>query len=185
MNKMAKGAIATAAGVVLLIGGGGTLAQWNVDRNSEAGTIASGNMTLSATDGKWTTASGQVIEAKALANFKIVPGDVLTYSQEITADLVGQNLKAKLAVTGTGANGTGELAFAAGTFDVGQVELSNIRGEVDEDGTLLPGRTEALASAKFTFHGDSRTSGEASMNSEYKFTDVAFELDQVIPTPAQ
>ncbi|WP_323960999.1 alternate-type signal peptide domain-containing protein [Arthrobacter sp. JZ12] len=99
MNKMAKGAIATAAGVVLLIGGGGTLALWQTDAEAEAGTITAGNMTLSAQgEGVWTVNGGT--QPIKIGEYPIVPGDTVTFTQTLTADLDGQNLVANLSVSG-------------------------------------------------------------------------------------
>lgn len=105
MNKMTKGALATGLGVAVLVGGGGTLAWWNVTADAEnAGTIVAGNMALDATAaGKWTNAKDKTT-ALDIAEYRVVPGDVLTFTQPVNVELVGDLLTANLAVTEQVAN---------------------------------------------------------------------------------
>ncbi len=98
MNKLVKGAIATGAGVILLVGGGGTLATWNQGQSASMGQVVSGDLNLevnTATDkGHWTNASGITINA---ATYKAVPGDVLTYTQDLKMTLAGDRMRGRLA----------------------------------------------------------------------------------------
>ena len=97
MNKLTKGAIATAAAVILLMGGAGTLASWNSSANAGSSqTITAGALKVTAnTDGVWKSGTTTITPS----TFKIVPGDSITYTQ--TFDLVasGDNLLFTLAVT--------------------------------------------------------------------------------------
>lgn len=174
MNKMAKGAIATAAGVVLLVGGGGTLAVWNVEQNANAGKIASGNMQLTAGDGVWTV-NGDTVEAADLSSYLIVPGDELTYAQEVTATLVGENLEADLTLANEDGINDG---FLADTYETSPVTLTTADEEPLE--TLTEGETTVTAEVTFTFNTSAQ--GQESANATYDFSGVAFMLDQVDPT---
>lgn len=89
MNKLTKGAIAAAAGVALLLGGGGTLAYWNASTSVGAGTIQSGNLAVATSGtGSWEDANGAI----DLGTFFAVPGDVLTFEQDLTITASGDNL---------------------------------------------------------------------------------------------
>lgn len=99
MNKLTKGAIAGAAGIALLLGGAGSFALWNADATASAGTITSGTLALvsNSTDpnGAWSNATGSIA---SIANYKAVPGDVLTLTKKIDVTAIGDNLNATLAV---------------------------------------------------------------------------------------
>lgn len=179
MNKMAKGAIATAAGVVLLIGGGGTLALWETRKDSDAGQIVAGSMEMTTQPGVWSihgvNAQGEptTFPIADISTYKIVPGDTLTYSQQVSVDLEGENLAADLDVFyPTNING-----FDTNTVDVSGVQLKNGDLEVErltEDATVT-------ASVEFEFL--STTGGSASARATYNFNDVAFVLKQAYSAP--
>jgi alternate signal-mediated exported protein len=103
MNKLIKGSIAGAAGIALLLGGAGTLAFWNDDAIITGATITAGNLDVApakvagATDG-WKSSKGAITN---IASYKIVPGDVLTYTQSFDVTAVGDNLKAVASLTPT------------------------------------------------------------------------------------
>jgi len=91
MNKFTKAGIATAAAVALLMGGAGTLAYWNSTAALGAGTaITAGNLKVEPTGtGAWTGIAD-------IANYRIVPGDTLTFTQQVTVTAQGDTLVAKL-----------------------------------------------------------------------------------------
>jgi alternate signal-mediated exported protein len=116
MNKLAKGAIAGAAGVVLLLGGAGTFAFWNSTANVAGGSIVAGNLLVANTGaaGVWTDQNDVVI---TIATYRIVPGDTLTYTDDLTVTAVGDNLVATLdlaggAITPTTAGNAADVALA-------------------------------------------------------------------------
>jgi alternate signal-mediated exported protein len=84
VNKFLKSSLATTAGVALLLGGAGTLALWNDTAGINAGTVTSGVLDVTnASAGSWD---------KTIA--KIVPGDTITYTDELQLTATGDNLKA-------------------------------------------------------------------------------------------
>jgi alternate signal-mediated exported protein len=96
MNKFTKASIATGAGIVLLLGGAGTLAYWNDSASVGASTITAGTLAIdSAGDGAWTANGSAVTD---IDDFRVVPGDTLVYTETFTIDAVGDNLEALLAV---------------------------------------------------------------------------------------
>lgn len=91
MNKLAKGAIAGAAGIILLMGGAGSLAYWSdsATLGTSGQTITAGSLKITAnTDGAWKQGSTAV----DLSTFKAVPGDQLTYTQTFNVAATGNNL---------------------------------------------------------------------------------------------
>ena len=102
MNRFAKGAIAGAAGIALLLSGAGSFALWNGTATAAAaGTVQSGTMTIAtnATAGTWTVTHGASGPTTVnIATFRAVPGDVLTFTQNVDITATGNNLSAVLAV---------------------------------------------------------------------------------------
>jgi alternate signal-mediated exported protein len=145
MNKLVKGAIAGAAGIVLLMGGAGSLAYWN--DSAQAGpatgtTITAGTLKISAVDaGSWTKGFyngsnvlvGSVAPVANLANVRIVPGNRLVYTQTFNLDASGDDLYftisstngAVAAASGAAAD-TALAAQATGTFSVASVTGGNV-----------------------------------------------------------
>lgn len=97
MNKLAKAAIAAAVGTGLLLGGAGTLATWNASTPINGGTIVAGNLTIAdGGTGVWTSGTTPI----NLSTYKIVPGDTLTYTDTVNVTATGNNLVARLALSG-------------------------------------------------------------------------------------
>jgi alternate signal-mediated exported protein len=105
MNKLTKGMIAGAAGVVLLLGGGGTFALWNDSADIPGGTISSGELSIDATTaGVWHDVSFDTLPAVVIidpATFLMVPGDTVEYAQDVTLNATGNNLLANFGYTST------------------------------------------------------------------------------------
>src|SRR5690606_10660367 len=96
MNKFTKASIATGAGIVLLLGGAGTLAYWNDTAPTDAGTITAGTLTIdSEGDGEWYESSDLVNPIDA-SSFRVVPGDSLTYIESFEIGATGDNLEAEI-----------------------------------------------------------------------------------------
>jgi alternate signal-mediated exported protein len=91
MNKLVKGAIATGVGVVLLMGGAGSLAYWNAGTNLGGATITAGNLSVAPVgSGTWKNGAATI---SAIGSFRTVPGDSLTFTQDVTLTATGDNLK--------------------------------------------------------------------------------------------
>jgi len=133
MNKLVKGAIAGAAGIVLLMGGAGTLAYWNdsSDVLASGQSISSGDLTLGTSGSPaWTvkpwngTASGSAVSIADISTFTMVPGDVVEYAKTVTLNAVGTTLKVELtlapgSITSSSNALSTELAGAASLSIVG------------------------------------------------------------------
>ncbi|QCU76995.1 alternate-type signal peptide domain-containing protein [Citricoccus sp. SGAir0253] len=174
MKSMTKGAIVTGLGVALLLGGGGTLAVWNDAAESHAGNVVSGNLDLRADRGVWTK-DGQAVD---IATHRVVPGETLTYTQQLTPILVGEGLKATLALGGA----DGVLAHSAGNVTVTQPVLT-LDGEVlsnDEVLTAADSGKTVTASTSFAFSVD--TPGREDVNRTWNFSSIGYVLTQKAPT---
>jgi alternate signal-mediated exported protein len=102
MNRFAKGAIAGAAGIALLLSGAGSFALWNGTATAAAaGSVQSGTMTIAtnSTAGTWTVTHGASGPTTVdISTFRAVPGDVLKFTQSIDITATGDGLAAVLAV---------------------------------------------------------------------------------------
>jgi alternate signal-mediated exported protein len=104
MNKLTSGAIVGTLGIALLLGGAGTFATWNQSTTANAGTVASGTLTIAKTGTTaptWKNISADAVAGGVaianIATYKIVPGDTLQMTQVFTVAATGDNLKATLA----------------------------------------------------------------------------------------
>jgi alternate signal-mediated exported protein len=95
-----KGAIAAGAAGILLLGGAGTFATWSDSKDIDAGTVSTGQLSLTAAPGSWKKTGSQTVIPNISA-YQIVPGDSLTYTTTVTVKAEGENLKAVLAVPET------------------------------------------------------------------------------------
>lgn len=87
MNKFAKGSLAAGAGLVLLLGGAGTLAYWNSEADLQGGVIEAGTLTLEAGTGQW---------APEITTW--VPGDESTYSTTLQLTTKGDNIQGDITL---------------------------------------------------------------------------------------
>ena len=184
MNKMAKGALAIGVGAALLLGGGGTLAVWNQTQSANAGQIAAGDLELTPQAGVWTNAYGTVVDLdpnNTVADYKVVPGDVLTYTQTMNVKLVGDLMKAKLSIQNVPTN-----TFVAQNVTVENVVVKDAAGEDLNDAIIESSKETPIqkvtASAKFTFKQD--TDLRSSTNALADFKNISYKLDQqALPAP--
>lgn len=157
MNKLVKGAIAGAAGIVLLMGGAGSLAYWNDSANAGPGSgsnsITAGTLTITAqnagtwTKGMYNNAGTQTVAPAAVANLsnvRVVPGNRLVYTQVFNVVGTGDDLFFTIgstngAVTAASAgaadtalaaaiNGSGTTAFSVGSVTGGTVTAATTPG---------------------------------------------------------
>lgn len=173
-STLVKGTAAIAVGAALLLGGGGTLANWNAEATAAPGTIVSGDLNVvKSVNGVWKDRAGTVIPD--ITAYKVVPGDKLTFTQDLTVTLVGNKMAANVATTGISAtNGftPANVAVSAPALTVGSTAVAN---------PLKPTVTGAdqTVTATITFEFLSATTGRADTTKSYNFNNVAFQLTQV------
>lgn len=172
-----KAIIAIAAGAVLLLGGGTTLAYWSTQATVDGGTVSSGDLNLTLVDTPaWSLtpagdASAPVADITAI---NIVPGDTVTLEQDVTLTLVGDSLLADLTVGGVTVP-TGILpAVVTVTDDLGAT-FSGTGLTSDLDGETV------TVSVAFQF--DPATSDRELVLTGFSFEDVQLTLEQQDPTP--
>jgi len=166
MNKLVKGSIAAAAGIALLMGGAGSLAYWNDSATVNAGTVTSGVLDVNTgTAGSWSPSIA-----------KIVPGDTVTYTQQLTLVATGDNLKATVSSNiGTITNNiTGSTATS--TFVVktspGGVVVVPAAGVYTLNGTYTVDVTITVAFS-------STTANQVGQNASVNLSTLAVTVTQV------
>lgn len=134
MNKTTKGALATSAAAVLLLGGAGTLAYWNDSATVPGGTVQSGTLELGTPDcgDGWWLDDGSTYTTQLL-----VPGDTLTKLCTIDLVATGAHLGADLTLdtpTWTATNPLTSQLTASADFDVNGTPTTHITS-ADDTGT--------------------------------------------------
>lgn len=94
MNRSSKATLAGGLAVVLLAGGATTFARWYSEQEVGVAEVRSGELKLVTVpeSDEWTINGDNGYVATTL----IVPGDVVTYSTDVTTTIRGQNLEATL-----------------------------------------------------------------------------------------
>lgn len=150
MNKLTKATIAAAAGVCLLLGTGGTLAYWNGSAQVATGAITAGNLKVAQpTAGTWTVTNGSGVTNASIADintFRAVPGDVLTYTTNVTVTASGTNLKFKATTAAA------SIAPADSSKDA-DLKLATLLSTPANNSTTIGTITSAPAGAVFTGTG--------------------------------
>lgn len=174
----AKAILAIAAGTALLLGGGGTYAYWTTTTALTNTEITAGNLGLTLRQGSWTLKGALQSSAASvtdIANVRIVPGDVLTLTQNIDVTLVGDTLTADLkaelgstfAAAGLGANL--DVAMTVSTY--GTPTAANTY--------RLTSANNGAAVAIVTITFKPGTGGQVGVGQKVNLSDVKFTLTQV------
>jgi len=211
MNKLVKGSIAGGLGVVLLLGGAGTLALWNQTATVAGGNVTAGVLTIdgnTATAGTWTDISPEALAINAagvaipdIANYKIVPGDKIKFTKTVSISATGDHLKGKLTyddatiVAPTGANAAVNqalksrlvttLAASAGAgVGVSQIGTTNEFNVTPTATTTATTVTLALTISLPATVGNADVVGDTgtiAQNGVVNLSNLAFKLTQVRP----
>ncbi|HTL42175.1 MAG TPA: alternate-type signal peptide domain-containing protein [Pseudolysinimonas sp.] len=159
MNKLVKGAVAGAAGIILLMGGAGSLAYWNdsavAGPASGSNTITAGTLSITAQNaGSWTkamynNAGTQTVAPAAVASLsavRVVPGNRLVYTQTFNVVGTGDDLFFTISSTNgavsaatagsadtalaSAINGSSSTAFAVSSVTGGTVVATGVTSGV-------------------------------------------------------
>lgn len=106
-HRRTKGLIAIGAGAALLIGGS-TFALWTAQSDIAAGTITAGDLDVAVAAGTWSDVSAEhetAVAIPALADFRLVPGDIIEGEFPVDVAALGDNLVADLTVGFTSPSG--------------------------------------------------------------------------------
>jgi alternate signal-mediated exported protein len=181
MNKMAKGALATGVGVALLLGGGGTLATWNATANASAGTIAAGELKMTAGTGSW--ASNMTAGAIRVADYKMVPGEKLTYSQDLAVTLVGDRITANLKTTDAVAKAFGNEANITMEYSTNNgTSWTPATSGVTATPLQLAAGVQTVKARLVVDFTNMSSNTTASMTQTQALSGVGFKLEQNVPT---
>ncbi|WP_305094044.1 alternate-type signal peptide domain-containing protein [Prescottella sp. R16] len=165
MNKKTKGAIAAGAAALLLAGGAGTFAAWNDTATVTGGTITAGELKFDGTTaaGTWSNAAGPI---GSIDDYRIVPGETLTYTVSPKVLVKGDNLTA--TITATAPTATGDLSDS---LEIGTVAVSGTGVTAGAITTAADGQTLTVTvPVKFkdvtglTDQGASAVLGDISLN---------------------
>lgn len=201
MNKLVKGSIAGGLGVVLLLGGAGTLALWNQTAVVSGGNVTAGVLTIAAdaTASTWTDISSDVVSVAGqsngvaianIANFKIVPGDKIKFTKTVTINATGNNLKGKLTfdpatiVAGSGAASTALKSKLITTLTASGTGVAATA--TPSEYTVATNTTNSTVTLVLTIElpstvGDTAGEGTIAQTGTVDLTNVAFKLNQVRP----
>lgn len=159
MQNLTKGALASAAGGVLLLGGASTLAYWNDAEALPGADLDAGHLRL-VTDltntgcGGWTLDDGSAYQPGDL----LVPGDVVTVQCAFTVEAQGKHLVANIAaatpsLTTDAGSTDGSLSVAVADLEVAGATVTSITSA--DDGKTL----EASVAITFAGSADNDTQG--------------------------
>lgn len=175
VTSRTKGIIAIAAGAVLLLGGGTTLALWSSAASLTAGEVEAGDLNLTLGAGTWTLDGliGGPVAVTDPSAVRIVPGDVLTLTQAVDVTLVGDTIQALLVAD------TGDLVppAAAAAFGV-TLAVSGGTPEGADTYRLTPADVGSPLTATLTITFASTTPDREFVNQVLDLNEVAFTLTQ-------
>jgi alternate signal-mediated exported protein len=179
MNKMIKGSVAGATGIVLLMGGFGTYALWSDSQTVDAGKVQSGSLEIeSAGAASWEDqSSGAATTSWAPATDRMVPGDKVQLTQPLDVTATGKNLKVKLSVSGVTSTFDSDLVMTL-TYAGKSVTVPGGAGELvygPADLADLSTATEAVAT--FTLPNGVTD----NMNETVDLSKAVVHVDQVRP----
>lgn len=159
MKKTTKGTIAIAAAITLLLGGAGSLAYWQESATISAVPIATGQLHVTTQPGTWAvkrnaTAAAQQIDP---ATFKMVPGDIVTYTVPFSTLADGTNLAATATVAwgGAGTLPTGMTSSTGGTYNGAAIPASSTF-------SVVKGASAVTGQLVFTLTWDFGTAGSTA-----------------------
>jgi alternate signal-mediated exported protein len=178
MNKIVSGAVAGAAGIVLLLGGAGSFALWNANATAAATSVSSGNLALSAdTAGVWTDITNGGSKVIDPATYRIVPGNVLQYTTALTVTATGDSLSADLTYNPLSITGDQALKSAVTTkLDVTSSDASITAASAANTFTVKPSTAASKVNVVLTVTFPSTaTTGQ---NGTLSFDKLAFTLTQ-------
>jgi len=169
-TTLIKGSASVALGAALLLGGGGTLANWNASATQAPGTIVAGDLNVVNGVGAWTDRNGDPV---TISTYKVVPGDLLTFTQDLNVTLAGNKMAAEIATSGiTATNG-----FTPANVTVSAPVLT-LGGSAVSNPLTATGATQTVK-ATITFEFKAATAARADVNATYNFNNVGFTLTQV------
>lgn len=184
-SKLTKALVATGVGVALLAGGGGTFATWYASTTTTGPTITSGDLGLTASGvGTWHIGDALIAD---IANYRVVPGETLTFTQSVKIDATGNQLQAVLKPsfpepTLGGDNELSKQLRASALFVVDGTKVDPASGlniTSEHDGEML----DVTLEVTFPDLGP-RENGTTAQEQSVKLQDITIELEQTALAPS-
>lgn len=176
MNKSLTGSLAIAAGIVLLVAGGGTLASWQGSAEASATSIQSGDLSVSVQPGAtWQVKRGSSTTdiTSTIGSFKMVPGDTIVYTVPFQTKASGTNLTAKGTVSWGGFSSLPSQMTAATSGTYGSSAITG--GQF----TVASGTTNGSLVFTLTWpYGQVAADGPATMNQTWNLGATTFTVEQ-------
>jgi len=91
MQKTTNAMVAVGAAIVLMLGGGGSLAYWQKSVDTGALTFETGYMSFDNKETLWSL-NGAPIDSEHLETLHLVPGDTLEYRKQMFVEALGNDL---------------------------------------------------------------------------------------------
>jgi alternate signal-mediated exported protein len=135
MNNTLKGALAGTAGIALLMGGFGSYALWSDSEQLAPSTVQSGELSIDTTPGSYDDTRTATAGDWAVGD-KMVPGDVITYTQTFTVKGSGKNLEGTIALA--------PAAMSANGFGSGLTRSVTVT-DTSDNTTLEPSGTNGFS----------------------------------------
>lgn len=183
MNKITKGAIAGAAGIVLLLGGAGTFALWNDSADLDGSTVTSGELFITqSTAGSWSNVTQATpVAIPNITAFKMVPGNTLRFTKAVNITATGNDLTATLTYDPSSIVIPTDLAPYV-TVTLGAVSSgSNIVSSGTNTFTVTPAVGASTVTVTVTVAFSSTTPGLTGQNQTIDLSNVTLTLTQVAP----
>ncbi len=184
MKNTTKGALAAGTAAVLLMGGAGSLASWSDSKTLAGGSVASGELSLSAPAcADWVYATGKVNAGTAVSKF--VPGDVVSKTCTFVVKAAGDNLKATLTTPATSTlvpNSTAPSLTASivADYKIDNAAIPGVITSAHNNKTVT-----AVMTATFDFgtteSGNPKKNTNDTQNKTVAFNDIGVTLNQVNP----
>lgn len=169
-----KGTVAVAAGLVVLLGGAGSFALWNAHGGLGDTESSTGHLTADFDATTWKDVTpGHEKDSVDISSFRLVPGDVLKGTTQITVDAVGDNLVVRPEITGADGGPITQNLPADVTIDA---TLTDAEGQPVTE--LSEGTSTLTANVTLSYDVDG---GNEGMNQPIKLQDVNINLQQVAP----
>ncbi|WP_052193540.1 alternate-type signal peptide domain-containing protein [Microbacterium sp. ZOR0019] len=182
MNKIAKSALAAAAGIALLMGGAGTLAAWSDGSFAPlASVISAGDLELSVpSSGVWRDETGAVI---TLDGYRIAPGDTIIHETTMQLTAHGENLHGEILLDPASISAADPGAAA----DVALADLLAASATHTLDGrpglsfVAAPGTQTVLVTTTIVWpDGGTTATDNAAMHGRATLGDLSFTVTQTI-----
>ncbi|WP_420369871.1 alternate-type signal peptide domain-containing protein [Curtobacterium sp. L1-20] len=180
MHRIVTGVVAGATGVALLLGGAGSLALWNANASSAAGTVQSGTLSLTALDdGTWTDVTNGRSTTIDPAAVRMVPGNKYQFTQTLLIGATGDDLTADLTYASQSITGDAGLIDATTrTLSVTSASADVVQQAAPHDDTFTVSPSAASSRVRVLFTIELPRTATTGQDGSVDVGGLAFTLTQ-------